>query len=71
MTKLYDLIVRVPVFMTDDGEAIGAPQVTLPNPVSGAPQATMTQGCESLTEAVEKLLAAASHLNVTVIGDRP
>ncbi len=68
MKKLYDLVIRIPVFQTDNGHAVGEVQTTLPTPVQGAPDAVTTRLRASLADAVDAVVEFATAHGVHILG---
>jgi len=67
--KLYDLVIRIPVFQLDDGRICGEAQTTLPWPTPGAPNAVESTPRRSLADAVDAVVEFATANSVLILGD--
>lgn len=69
MKKIYDLIIRIPVFQADDGTLVGEAQTVLPRPAPGAPDAVETIPRAALVDAVDALVEFATGNSVLILGE--
>lgn len=67
MTKLYDLVIRIPVFAHPDGRRLGEAQTVLPSPVPDGPDATLTIPRKDLAAAVAAVREFAAANDVTIV----
>ena len=69
MKKIYDLIIRIPVFQADDGTLVGEAQTVLPRPAPGAPYAVETTPRAALVDAVDAIVEFATGNSVLILGE--
>jgi uncharacterized protein DUF2158 len=70
--KIYDLIIRIPVFQADDGTLVGEAQTVLPKPAPGAPgapDAVETTPRAALVDAVDAIVEFATGNSVLILGE--
>jgi len=67
--KIYDLVIRIPVFQADDGTLVGEAQTVLPRPAPGAPDAVETIARPALVDAVDALCEFATVNGVLIVGE--
>jgi len=67
--KIYDLIIRIPVFQADDGTLVGEAQTVLPRPAPGAPDAVETTPRAALVDAVDAVVEFATANGVLILGE--